>query len=401
MPSAALALLPLILAADPPPAAVPGLPPAIQRLVERELAKPLPAKAFSTPGGARGKVEAAGEVAIVPGEEGRELLTIPIGTDQAVGCSIIPERIDAGGSLHLLTQKVAEAVQLAAVRTTEVQVVEGSALLHFEVLYTKDSEKGKLVGGLKVAILVHETHSLVCQHDELGYAKSFQRLVRGLAASLRDGRDDGRTRARFAEVQVLQLGPVTVGFEERLIGEAEGGGRSQLSHSALVLPRTPSEYVAVDTVRREEVDAEGQLSKGIYVQVMNGQVETSVTVTRDPESKDFAYRGTKGGKEISGRFAAPGGLATELWFARRFDRKHGAGPQEPLKRPAYLFEADPTGPLEMTYRRDPARPGRVEIEAGPLRLSGELDDAGLLTATDMPVGPAVMRSRRAWSRGSP
>jgi len=398
VPLPAIALLSLFLGAEPASPSQP--PPEVQQLLVREL-EPLPAQAFSTPGGLAGKVEAVQPPALGEADEGRELLAVSIGTAQPVACTLIPDRVDVGATIHAVARAAAEKVRLVSFRTADILAVQGSPLFLFEIFYAVESEKGKQLGHLKVGMLAHDGHSLVCQHDEPGYGRTFQRLVQGLAASLTGGKPDPRAASRFAEVVVIRIEALPVGYEERVIWDAAKGGRRTAAYGTMVIPRTPVEFVTTDMYREEESDAAGLLLSGAYSHLVNGEPESQVSLKKEARGKGFVYQGKKGEKELSGRFPAKKGLATELWFAKRFDEKRGFGPKGAVKHPAYVFNADPTAPLEMSYQKIPSRPRGVDLTMGPMRMRGELDEAGLVPSFEMAAGSATMRARRAWSRGTP
>jgi hypothetical protein len=41
------------------------------------------------------------------------------------------------------------------------------------------------------------------------------------------------------------------------------------------------------------------------------------------------------------------------------------------------------------------------MEMGPIRITGNLDDHGLFTMGELPIGPTKLVVERVWSRGSP
>jgi hypothetical protein len=394
-------------AASPaPPAPQPAKAPAdparaasIQKLLERELA-PLPPVAFETPKGVRGKVEAKAKPDIKDGEEG-EVLWIPIGTGQPVACTLFPERIDAGATSRRLADSLAKSLDVVQAMPVEVAEVAGNAILFTQIVYRTREEQRPLAGVLQVAVQPHQTHSFLCVHDEPGYAASFRRIVKGFAASLVSDDEDSRAGGRFAEIQAIRVGPLDVGFSERVVWAREDGGRTTFTWASQLLPRTPSEFVAIDSVEREESDAQGLLIEATHVRVQNGEVESKFTVTRGEDGKTFRYEGEKAGKKLKGTFKAEAGLATELWFARRFDAKSGFGPNAEVRHDAWSSSSNPIAATNIAYRKDAAGPRRAHLTMGRLSIAGDLDDHGLLAKSEMPIGPATIVLDRLWTRGAP
>jgi hypothetical protein len=385
------------------PAAAPAPDPAavaaIQKMLARELA-PLPLVAFRTPRGVRGKVEARAPPAVEEAE-GNEVLSIPIGTEQPVSCTIFATRIDAGGTTRRLADGLARSLEIVQAIPVDVSGIGGNAILFTQIVYRTRTEKGPMAGVLQVAVQPHETHSLLCVHDEPGYAATFRRIVKGLVGSLASEGEDTRAEGRFAEVQAIRIGPVPVGFSERVVWAREDGGRTSLTWVAQLLPRSPSEFVALDSVEREESDARGLLIEATHVRVQNGELESSFRVTRGEDGKTFRYEGEKAGKKLAGSFESPHGLATELWFARRFDAKSGFGPREEVRHDAWSSSANPIAVTPIVYQKDAAGGRRARMTMGSLAIAGELDDNGLFAKAQMPIGPATIVMDRLWTRGAP
>jgi hypothetical protein len=390
--------------AAPAPAS-PEAQDALRQRLEREL-PPLEVRAFETPGGVKGKVEAA--AAPRPGaedeedEEGApEELEIPLGTELPVSCTIMRERLDPGAAIWRMAEAIRSEMKLLSARPLDVVAVAGSPLVFAELFYQVQSEKGPMAGQLEVAVYAHDAHSLLCHHDEPGYSKTFQRVVTGLAASLESDGADERRGGRFAEILVLRVQGMPMGFYEHVVWDREGGGSVVASYGSQLMPRTPTELVAIDTYSEEGSDAKDLLVGGSYVHLTNGEIDAKTTVTREEDGRTFRYVGEKDGKSLSGKFRTKAGLATDLWFARRFDRRSGYGPKAPVTHEGYSMEADPTAAILVTYRKDAARPRRAELKIGPLTAGGELDEHGLFTTTEMPIGPATLVLERVWSRGTP
>ncbi len=370
---------------------------AIQKAMERELA-PLAPKSFGTPSGIQGSVEAATapEVKVA---DGAEELAISLGTEQTLRCTLFPKRLDVAATIWRVTESVKKNLKLLVVRPVEVSAVAGSALVVSELVYQTSSDRGPMVGQLKIAIYAHDGHSFLCLHDEPGYGKTFVRAAKGLAASLQGG-EDPRAGARFAEVAVMHIAGLPIGYSEHVVWDRKGGGRVATSYGAQLLPRGPTDLVAVDSYSEEEIDAKDLLASGRYAHVTNGEADAKIHLTRGKDGKTFRFEGEKEGKPLRGTFATKAGLSTDLWFARRFAATAKA-PKGDLRHEAYSVEANPVGAVPIVYRKDPAGPRRAQMELGPIRIAGELDANGLFATGEMPVGPAKLVIERVWSRGAP
>lgn len=384
----------------PPPDAVPATSDAraaIQRLLEREV-PPLAVQPFRTPRGVQGSAEAAAPPQVQGGDPADEV-AIPLGTAMPVTCAIFAERLDAAAATWRTIEAAKRSVKILGARPVEVLAVAGSALLFTEVTYQVDTEKGPMLGQLKLAVYADDARSLLCHHDEPGYGDTFERVVKGLAASLQGGGTDERAGARFAEIFVMRLGGIPVGYTERVIRDG-GGGRVSTTYASQLLPRSPTDLLANDTWTEEVLDAKDLLASGTFVHMSNGELDTKIHLTRRDDRRTFRYEGEKGGKPLAGSFRTKAGLSTDLWFARRLAATAPA-PKGPLRHEAYSFEANPVAALPVVYRADRAAPRRASMEMGPIRITGDLDEHGLFTMGELPVGPTKLVVERVWSRGSP
>jgi hypothetical protein len=414
MSSVALALA-LVLAAPPALASDAAPPPsaakppagqlvlaegeaAVRALFDREV-PPLAKRPFKTPAGVGGTVEAAAPPQVTAAA-GAEEIAVGLGTGQPLSCTVFGERIDAAATIYRVVESAREKVKVVLVRPLDVVAVEGSPLVLAALLYQVQLEKGPVVGQLKIGVYAHPSRSLLCVHDEPGYVATFGRVVRGLAASLSGGPRDERTGAAFAELSVIRVGGLAVGYGENVVWKAEGGGRVSEHWGAQLLPRADADLVTMDSTSRETIDGDGLLAGGTYAHSTGGELDTRIELSRDPDGKTYRYEGEKDGKPLQGAFVTKAGLSTELWFARRL-AKGAPAAAEVLRHEAYSCESSPVAPTSVVYRRDPAAPRRATMELGAMRVTGDLDDAGILKGGEMPVGPTKLVMERVYVRGAP
>jgi hypothetical protein len=371
---------------------------ALRALLAREL-PPLPPRPFKTASGVTGKVEAAAALEVVAGTAG-EAVTIPLGTQAPLTCVIFAHRIDAAASIWRVAEGAKAKVKLVAALPVEFVEVNGSALALAQLVYHAQSERGPLLGVVKLAVYVHPTRSVLCQHDEPGYMASFARIAKGLAASLGGGAPDPRAGATFAELTVVRVGPLAVGYVEHLASKRPGGAVVDEEYQALLLPRGAGDLVAMDGSSVRAIDAEGLLEHGSFVHVANGDADATMEVERGDDGKTYRYHGEKDGKRLEGSFATTAGIATDSWFARRFARS-APRPKAEVSHEAYAVETNPVAPVSVSWRTDPAAPRRVTLQQGAITLTGDLDANGMFEAAEMPLGPATLVMKRIWSRGTP
>jgi hypothetical protein len=371
----------------------------LKKAFAREL-PPLEVVRFETPGGLKGAVEAKGAPAVQGGADA-EIVTIDLGTAQPVRCTIVRSRVDVAAFVQRYVNGVKDRVSIVAIRPVAVAVAARSPLLFAEIVYSADSPEGKRLGHAQLGIHAHDARSVICEQDEPGYEKTFQRVVTGLASRLEGGGEDARAGARYREIVVTRVGEMPVGFTEHVVWDRKGGGRVAKVWTSQLLPRSPTEIVAKDGYSEELYDAKDLLELGSYANAEGGEIAARMKVTRGKDGVSYAYDGEQQGKKLAGTFKSRAGLATDLWFARRFDKARGYGPKGEVRAQGYDLEANPAGPLEISYRKDPKRARGVALSVGPIQFTGVLDDAGIVTDSEVPVGPATLIVHRVFVQGTP
>ena len=378
-----------------------SMPDALRKLFEREL-PPLTKRGIKVEretGSLKAEVEAAGTVQVR--REGEvDALAIPIGTAIPIQCFVSRSQIDAAGSVATLLKRMKERVQVASVRPVEVVALAGSPALFVEMVYLVDGAGGKKnAGQVKQAVVPHPAHSLMCVHDEPGYAETFRRVVKGLAASLSTAAPDERAAARFAEVVVVRLGEMPVGFVEGTIAPAGDGASLRRSFVALVVPRAPGEIATEDKALIEKLDASGRVVSKVYSKATAGEVETTITLDRAADGRTYGYEGTVQGKKVKGTFVTKDGLASDMLVAKRLPKVlSGSSSEERFQQ--YSVDANPAGATEVVYRKDAGARG-VAIESAGTTVHATIDEHGFPSLMQMPIGGAIITFERIWSRGTP
>lgn len=360
----------------------------------RELAQ-LPLSPVQSPDGAfTSKVEAA-KAPSFSKEGALTSLHIPIGTEMPVQCHVYGERIDAAGSLGAVVRSIAEAMQIHSVRAVEIAASGGHAVVFAELEYIAAVQGKKVIGLLKLATLPRDDVSFMCMHDEPGFRQTFRRVVKGFAEGLVT---PAASKARFRDVQIVRVDNMPVGFSEHAV-YAEGGREVNEGYNAMFVPRSPSEVVASDVFTREALDGTGQLLTMIYVKVVNGEVESKVTLQR--KAKDYAYEGTWEHKRLEGRFTSKKPLLGDLQHWKLVREKVLGGKSAELSVASYSPTTNPIAPVEVIYRKHDGEPRGVMVEMGPVKMKGRADSHGVLERVELPAGRVTIVSERLWSQGAP
>jgi hypothetical protein len=364
------------------------------RASARELER-LPLSAVQSPDGAFSSMAEAAKAPSFSKQQALSVLQIPIGTEMPVQCHIYSDRIDAAGSLGAVVRSISEAMQIHTVRPVEIAASGGHAVLFVELEYLATVDGKKVMGLLKLATLPRDDVSFMCMHDEPGYRETFRRMVKGFAEGLVT---KAATKARFRDVQIVRFNDAPVGFSEHAVF-AEDGREVNEGYSSLFVPRSPSEVLASDVFTRESLDRAGQLVDMVYVKVVNGEVESKVSLAR--AQKDYAYQGTWEHKPLEGRFASKRPLVGDLQHWKLLRENVLGGKSGELALTSYSPTTDPTAPVEIIYRKRDGEPRGVTVEMGPMKLKGRADAHGVLERVELAAGRITIVSERLWSQGVP
>jgi hypothetical protein len=325
-------------------------------------------------------------------------IDVPIGAGIDIECFVYPKPIDAGGQLLALMKSLPKRIEVKLVAPTDVVVVGEYAVLFVEAAYRAKTPRGLVVGGLKLGVYPHPTTPMLCFHDEVGYHRTFERIVTGFAGSLAVAGAEPQT-SRYVDIDVDRLGGNVVGLTRFELVDGDGGTRVAQSISTEFLPRSPSELTVTDSVRTEVWAKDGRVEKASYVEAESGEISEQIVLT-STGARRYAYDGLHQGKKISGALETkrPTGFLTADRACAARKKLLAKGGE--LRIEDYEPGVDPTAPTETLYRRISGADRTISAELGNLRVVETLDAEGRTERTEMPMGPTKYTSDRVFVRGS-
>jgi hypothetical protein len=396
---AACASAPLAPASPAPASPAASASQDVAALFAREAPTPLAkASVVSTNGKTKGSIEAAAPPAVKAGE-GVDIIDVPIGTTQPIQCVLHQQRLDGAALLFRVWKNLQPRFDVRPIRAIDVEVAGETPVLFSDLgLLTKDAGP-KNAAHLKLAVAVHPRHTLMCQHDEPGYSATFRRIVTGFVASLTTSEGaDLRTDARFAEIQIVRIGDLRVGYSEHLLRNRKGGGSIVVSYTSLVVPRG-TDLLAHDVVRMTAAGEDGKVLSQSSAKLENGEMTSDIQLTRDDGAGAYRYEGTVSGKPLSGTFPRGAGLASDVLQASLIQTKLLGGGVAQVEVDEYMAEANPTAPVHTVYRKQ--GDATVAAQTGPVTYTFVPDEHGWVRRAEIPMGPVSMVYERAWMHGSP
>lgn len=388
------------------PAALAAEPPWLTEARAREGEIMAPVTVSSEDGWFTAKVPAK-PIEKVAGSEGGYEITLDVGAGNPVSCEVLRGGFDAAALLRstatLTFDHLAEAqgkIEMREVDRSDAGAYGESPYLALDWLYLQKQDGKPLVGALKQFAALKDGHGIYCAHAELGYVRTFQRVVQALAETLVV--KEPAAAPYYREVATLALAGRKVGVSSTTITrDADGDSRIEVVTSLLV-PVTRDQLRAQDTVDVQWVRPDRTLINATHVAADNGEIASNLKLL--PTDGGWTVEGEMKGKKLSQALAPEPAPSSYL--------------QQAAMRRAMLAQEKPVGSRDTQWHwlsADPLRLTQASVEvlgaadgqftaretAGPLTMDTVLDPAtGMPTRGSIQIGPSALTIERVFLRGS-
>jgi hypothetical protein len=341
-----------------------------------------------------GEVEATAAPQIERTKESFKIV-FPIGTESPVECYVYNERTDGAATIGQVVAEVKKSIDVRLFEATDVFVAGGHAALAAHAIYVVKGKKGDAAGELKLIYYENPLVAALCTHDEAGYSGAFKRLAKGLFESLKRTDQQLRLNPVSREVSVIKVNGRPTGYTDKVEYDSGKDSVESESISAELVPRSPRDVVAEDTITTETTDRSGQLLEYVHVKATGGDVELVMKLKR-LSAGEYSYSGKQNGKPVSGKFKTKTklGPATNLAIAKNIREQLLTGKATSFKAEEYVPGLDPTAPIEALYEVESKEQRKVRASFGPAKIDGTVDPRGLLEKTEMQMGSANITEER-------
>lgn len=380
----------------------------LQTMRARESKVTAPQEVRSPDGWFQARVPAklVGMVEVV---DGAYSMGFELAPDIQVSCEVIPDGFDLGAllskttvaSLDLLAKQHGK-IAARAVERTDAGNISSSPFVAVDWLYRADTSEGAKLGSLKQVAALKHGHGVYCAQFDLGYARSFESLVRGLVESLQV--KDPPPPAIYDDISVVSLGGAKVGVATSSVShDADGDLRVETS-TTILLQVTPETLRAEDAVTVQFVRPDGTLINAVQATVSNGEVESNLQL-QPLEGGGWQVSGQHKGKTLEGRLE--GSQAPATFLKQASVRKALLERPDPVGGESVEWQWLQTDPLRLTEARlkvvGAAGTGlyKAHESVGPLQADTVIERAtGLTQRADMTIGPLTLTAERVYSRGT-
>jgi hypothetical protein len=335
------------------------------------------------------------------------VLRLDVGAGMPVECFVYRDRLDPAASLASFSEatfaSIAQHMEVKARRVDRVDAGSfgASPYLAIDWLYRIEVDGNGRVGEVKHLVATRAARSVYCQHHEVGYAGTFQRVARALVESL-EYQEPASPEPYFSEVLTLAIGGMRVGIEHTTLTRDSDGDTRVDTFSSLVVPVDGETLQVSDTFGVEFARPDGSLINQVHVEAANGELVTQLHL--DPkEGGLWAVSGTFQTKPLSAEIRAK--TAPVSWLGEAMSLREalavtGVGATLTLER--WVPDADPTRLIEETLsiqrQVDRDRFGAKLVMAA-IEADLVVDRAGLVTSGSMELGRADVRVERVYVGG--
>jgi hypothetical protein len=334
-------------------------------------------------------------------------VSLDVGSEAPVDCWVYRDDVDLAAAISALSEATFAAIsdQLGRVDLREVDrvdagVIAESPFVAVDWMYRVQADGGPRIGLVKHLVASKGGRALYCHQNELGYAKTFRRIVDSLLESL-EYAGPKRPKPYFSEASTMSVRGMRVGVEyTTLVRDADRDVRID-TRTALLLPVTSDTLQVSDTVGVEFARPDGTLINQVHVESTNGELVSRLAL--DPVPGGWSVEGTFQGKPLSTRIEAATPASSWLGDAfalRETLAERGVGAEITLAR--WVPEADPTRLVDQ--RLSIVRPVDAERFAAKLAVAGleadlVVDREGTIAAGSMDMGVAAVDFERVYTGG--
>ncbi len=334
---------------------------------------------------------------------------LTLGPAAVADCVILKSDIDVAAFLRETAQgtfpeieKTQGKMEKRAVEHIDADVAGGTPFLSLAWVYRVNDGKGAKVGGLRQIAASKSDFGIYCGLNDLGYAKTFEKVARALIESLKTDQD--KAMPYFSDVSVAILRDMRVGYMAFTMTRDKDGDTKAVESTTLLFPTTSDALQARDTDTVEWTKPDGAMINSKRVSSTNGEIDMDLDL-KEGEAHGWLVQGKFRGKDVkeSVTTGAPATRLSQINLMRSLLAK-----EKPVGEEATDSEwlgADPGRFTEVTTKvlaEIDENTYRVHQTAGNISADLVVDRAtGAAKQGSAQLGPIDLRFERVFVQGSP
>src|SRR5262245_14200432 len=268
-------------------------------------------------------------------------------------------------------------------------------------MYRVNTDAGPQIGLIKHLVASKGGRGLYCQHNEVGYAKTFRRIVGGILETLEYKKPNGPT-PYFSEVSTMSVRGMRVGVEDTTLVRDEDKDTRIDTRTSMLIPVTDDSLQVSDTFGVEFARPDGTLINQVHVETENGEIVSHLKL--DPTPGGWSVEGTFQGKPLTAKIDAgsrPSSWLGDAFALREALAERGAGSELTIAR--WVPEADPTRLVDQTLSiGQPVDRERfaAKLEVAGLEADLVVDRKGTVAAGTIDMGAGAFDFERVYMGGA-
>lgn len=218
-----------------------------------------------------------------------------INSTQSIDCFIYKDQKLVSKHIWELTNKFIDGSKKYEFLKSRSGIFDSDPYLSLQTQFLDPKGEIKL---LKVISVRNAQRQITCINQDMGYIKSFRRVVADFIASINDGKNK---RNKFEQVSFISQGKNRFGYERDTLSKLVGGGDLLKNTTHSIVISSPTEIQAIDEIVLQSIDKnfkfkelylEGYVNGDRIKQVMvqpDGQGTYSVNVELDGKGVEGTY----------------------------------------------------------------------------------------------------------------
>lgn len=337
------------------------------------------------------------------------MASLQLGPNAVAACDIFKEDIDVASTLRAtaantfatIIEPAQGKIDRKGVERIDAGVVGATPFLTVSWVYRVNDSKGAKIGALRQYAASQAGHGIYCVLNDLGYAKTFEQVVRAVLESLKTNSDV--EAPYYREVSVASVRDTRPGYSSVELRRDKDGDIRITEKTVLLIAVAPDVLRSEDMFHVEWVHADGSLINGSHVISSNGELEENVSL-KAGESGAWQVAGQFKGKEVNADIS---GGAPSTWLAQTNLMRTMLAKDKPIGTEASYTEwlaIDPgqfTNSTVKVMTAIDAKTFSVRELAGGTSADLVVEQAtGLVTSGSVQVGPVAIKYERVYAQGS-
>jgi len=333
---------------------------------------------------------------------------LDVGSEVPIECSFFRGRLDMASALSLASESafhtIAESLgelEARQIHRIDAGAIEVAPFLSIVWLYRLHDGTRPVVGQLKQVIATKGERSVTCQHNEVGYVETFDRLFAEIMSSIRYAAETGWPPF-YREIWTASVGPQRLGVQQLTVTLQDSGDARMESALAMIVPIGSDHAMVTDSYRIEYSTSDGMLIQASEVKAENNGITTNLDLLPQPDGS-WRVSGIHEAKPLDASFQPTVHLLSYLgqtWQMRRALRLEGVGAT--VSTPVWDASADPARLIDATATVHAATEEgeySASFTLGELHMEGVVDARGSMKSASMQVGEVTLEYERILVEG--